>query len=225
MFKSSLFHRWTKTILWVINIVFGTILLLLLSLKFVDYNKTAKMDVSLLPFIFFLVLGYFYYLFTKWLIKKFTTYQLNQDQFFQVLQEKKLVVEGQEYQVEKIDSLKVNFYSQTVNFQGILIIPQEDSYLKLDFLANAPLDYYKQHYFNYLQTITWQVQGKKQISWVKIFFHLTLLTFFFVYLFTITPKIIEEAKKRREQSGLGKIPGGEGASWGSEIKINVDFTA
>jgi len=71
-----------------------------------------------------------------------------------VLQEKKLVVEGQEYQVEKIDSLKVNFYSQTVNFQGILIIPQEDSYLKLDFLVNSPLDYYKQHYFNYLQTIT-----------------------------------------------------------------------
>jgi len=41
-----------------------------------------------------------------------------------------------------------------VNFQGILIIPQEDSYLKLDFLANAPLDYYQQHYFNYLQGIT-----------------------------------------------------------------------
>ena len=180
------------------------------------------MDVSLLPFIFFLVLGYFYYLFTKWLIKKFTTYQLNQNQFFQVLQEKKLVVEGQEYQVEKINNLKVSFHSKMVSFQGILIIPQEDSHLKLDFLANAPLDYYKQHYFNYLQEITWQVQEKKQISWVKIFFHLTLLTFFFVYLFTITPEIIKEAKARRErqeQNRPGKIPsgGGKGESEGEEI--------
>jgi len=48
---------------------------------------------------------------------------------------------------------------------------------------------------------------------VKIFFHLTLLTFFFVYLFTITPKITEEAARRRrhqEQEESGKIPSGGG---------------
>ena len=81
----------------------------------------------------------------------------------QILQEKKLVVEGQEYQVEKIDKLKISFYPQTVNFRGILIIPQEGSYLKLDFSANTSLDYYNQQLFSYLQGISQQI-GKKNFS-------------------------------------------------------------
>ncbi|KLL04382.1 MAG: ATP-dependent protease La, partial [Mycoplasmataceae bacterium CE_OT135] len=183
------------------------------------YNgKNANLDASFLPFIFFLILAYFYYLFTEWLIKKFTTYQIDQKQFFQVLQEKKLVVEGQEYQVEKIDNLKVRFHSQMVNFHGTLIIPQEGSDLKLDFFANAPLDYYKQQLFNYLQGMSWQVQKKKQLSWMRICFHLTLLTFFFGYLFTITPKIIQVAQNRhQEQTKPGGRPSsGNGANGNEE---------
>ncbi|RHZ36624.1 S16 family serine protease [endosymbiont GvMRE of Glomus versiforme] len=225
MFKSFLFHRWTKTVLRITNLIFGVIFLFLLGWKFADYNKTAKLDVSFLPLIFFLILAYFYYLFTEWLIKKITTYQLDQNQFFQVLQEKKLVVEGQEYQVEKIAHLQVRFHSRIVNFQGILIIPQEDDYLKLNFLANSSLDYYKQQLFSYLQGISWQVQGKKQLSWVRICFHLALLTFFFGYLFTIAPKIIQEAARRHQQQGQ-KEPSGEpsgedggGMDWEGKDKV------
>jgi hypothetical protein len=65
--------------------------------------------------------------------------------------------------VKKIDKLKISFYPQTVNFQGILIIPQEGSHLKLDFSANTSLDYYNQWLFSHLQEISKQV-GKKTFS-------------------------------------------------------------
>ena len=73
------------------------------------------------------------------------------------------MVEGQEYQVEKIEKLRISFYPQTVNFQGILIIPQEGNYLKLDFSANTSLDYYNQQLFSYLQEISKRI-GKKNFS-------------------------------------------------------------
>ncbi|CAG8621542.1 5117_t:CDS:2, partial [Scutellospora calospora] len=89
----------------------------------------------------------------------------NQTQFLQVLQEKKLVVESQEYQVEKIDKLKISFYPQTVNFKGVLVIPQEGSYLKLDFSANASSDYYHQYLSDPLQGISKRIaQRKNQIK-------------------------------------------------------------
>lgn len=214
MFEDFLFYRWNKTILRVINWLLGAVFLGFLAYKFKVYNtieyplshhKDYRIDGTFFPYVFFLILFYFYFLFTEWLIKKITTYRVNQTQFLQVLQEKKLVVEGQEYQVEKIDKLKISFYPQTVNFRGILIIPQEGSYLKLDFSANTSLDYYNQQLFSYLQGVSQQI-GKKNFSLIWIFFHSTLLIFFFGYLFINTPLIVEEAKRRRQQSEISKIP-------------------
>jgi ATP-dependent Lon protease len=206
MFESFLFHRWNKIILRAVNWLLGAIFLGLLVYKFRVYNtieypfsnhKDYRIDGTFFPYVFFLILFYFYFLFTEWLIKKITTYRVNQVQFLQVLQEKKLVVNGHEYQIEKIDKLKISFYPQTVNFQGILIIPQEDSHLKLDFSANTSLDYYNQQLFDHLQGTSPQI-GKKKFSLIWIFFHLVLLIFFFGYLFITTPFVIMEAKRRRQ---------------------------
>jgi hypothetical protein len=112
-------------------------------------------------FIFLLIVGYFYYLFTNWLIRNFSTYSLDQNQFSQILQNKRLVVEDQGYQVEKIANLKLHFNNQLVIFQGTLIIPQEDGHLNLDFLTNTTLDYHQQQLLSNLQTIPHQISERK----------------------------------------------------------------
>ena len=83
------------------------------------------------------------------------------NQFSQVLQNKRLVVEEQGYQAEKIENLKIHFNNQSVNFQGILIIPQEDGQLNLDFSTNTTLDYYQQQLLSDLKTVPAKITERK----------------------------------------------------------------